>query len=130
MLAEHPGVASVSCADCKAFVYDLKTGKRERYECGSEGEKDLTRTGPPPCELGWVCPKGSPEHEHEHVLNWRNRRMVDAYLEHRAAGPPNGDTGDMARRQAFVIVARWYEEMNRQFDAAEIAARAPIFRAG
>jgi hypothetical protein len=89
---DHPVVAAIACEDCKKWVYDMKTGKVQTYQCGSpDNVKPTPRPGPPPCEIGWKCPKGSPERERLCQLTLRNMRMWDTFLEKRANRLPTLD---------------------------------------
>lgn len=55
MLLNHPEVATRSCQDCRAFVYNEETGERETYHDG----RPVKRAGKPPCEAPeGYCPKG------------------------------------------------------------------------
>lgn len=94
----------MSCADCQQFVYDMKTGKRETYQCGTpDNIQPMLRHGaPPPCKLGETCPKISPEHEKEVTLNLRNSLLHSVYLETRAAGPPAEPHDGLCRRMLAI----------------------------
>ena len=123
-------VAHVSCADCQRFVYDLQTGKRETYQAGSAyNELPVPRNGPPPCELGRDCPKESPEREHLHVLNARNRQMVDLYFANRAFGGNlfQPHQIDPLRTRAFQIIDEIVREQDRQDLARAIAVKVGPF---
>jgi hypothetical protein len=78
MLLHHPQIASLSCDECKKWLYDLKTGKRRERGGVPQPRPPGAAT---PCH---ECPKGSPEREQEHVLTDRNWQTLTLYLRNRA----------------------------------------------
>jgi len=82
-LLRHPVIANISCDACKKWVYDMETGKIGTYFDGSR-DVPQPRPTPPPCKLGFQCPKISPEHESEFELCERNERMMRSFLSARA----------------------------------------------
>lgn len=66
----------MSCDACKAWLYDLQTGKQIL-----RGGRAQQRTGPTPCR---TCPKQSPEHAKTLVLSEANLQTVLLYLRVRA----------------------------------------------
>lgn len=64
---------------------DLEKGEvRHLPQDDDEQPIPWERDGPPPCHLGYLCPKESPEREALHVLSRRNWRMYDAWQVARA----------------------------------------------
>jgi hypothetical protein len=74
---EHPNVPS--CADCKAWMWDPRTGE---WTIGRNGQRV-----PRPSNLGTPCescPRKSPEHEEATTLSKQNHTAYMRYLEIRA----------------------------------------------
>ena len=96
----HPEVAYRSCEDCKKYVYDHETGRKEEYPAGS-GLPVLRLPGSlPPCHTGpSACAKVSPESKVE--LSERNQECYRHYLECRAVGSFPDDP--VVRENAAVI---------------------------
>jgi hypothetical protein len=116
---ENPGLAAISCDDCHKYVYDLKTGKLQTYQCGSpDNVKPVPRVTPPPCRLGAKCPRESPEKSHLYRLHPRSRQAMAAYEEHRAGNTP---ARDALQRRVFAILDWLYREYDRRQLAEELA---------
>jgi hypothetical protein len=70
---EHPKLADLSCGDCQKWVYEIPSGDLQTYESGNGERSKVQRSGPPPCHL---CPKISPDHEHQFILSDYNERLL------------------------------------------------------
>ena len=117
---DHPAVARIPCDDCKKYVYDMETGERQTYQWGSpDNVVDQIRPGKPPCQCGWVCPKGSPNQERRHVLTKRNHRLFDAFLQHKFTGQTPSDA---LQRWLFTKLGQLYSRWERDQLAATLAA--------
>lgn len=75
----HPGAASIDCEDCKQWIYDLETGKRELVRMGSD-RREVPQPRPPgvstPCSS---CPKKNPENAEELKLSEKNRKTYQLW---------------------------------------------------
>lgn len=78
------------------------------------------RDGPPPCCLGYLCPKESPDRESLHVLCARNWRIYHAWQVARATHRFVCD--DALRARAYRIVGDAVRAHERRLLAFEIAA--------
>ncbi len=120
MLFLHPVIARLPCATCQKYVVDLETGEIRRYPVGTEDNLvRWERDTPPPCELGVICPKESPDREHLHVLSARNDRMYDCWRTARAQrrfGCP-----DALRAAAFRVIDDMVRNHERLLLSREIA---------
>ena len=78
LLLYHPEVAYRPCEDCKAWVYDSKTGERMK-----RGGKDVPRPKgiPTPCS---TCPKKSPQEARHYELSAKNWQALEMYLQTQA----------------------------------------------
>lgn len=120
LLLFHPGAASVTCEECRKYIYD-DTWKRKTYRAGPRREeRPCLRPDsiPTPCER---CPKESPSKAKEYDLSRRNRKAFDAYLRFRAAGP-RGRIDSVAERN-MAIIDDLYREWERKAIGREIAMR-------
>ncbi len=86
------------------------------------------RDGPPPCHLGYLCPKESPERESLHTLSRRNWRMYDAWqvarATHRFLCP------DALRARAYRIIGdamRGHERRLLVYDLASVVLKSRGF---
>lgn len=72
----YPGLAAITCSQCKQYVYQIPEGKLETYQT-DEGDLPVLRYDvPTPCS---TCPRGGPEYERNFRLSARNLEMVDLY---------------------------------------------------
>ena len=100
LILAHPQVATRSCEDCQAWVYNEKTGQREIVG-RNESRRYLPRVpGMAPCRLkGMGCAKGTPENPKG--LNDANLAAYEHYRECRAVGQWPDDP--IVRRNAALI---------------------------
>lgn len=66
----HPGLANVSCQQCKTHIYTIPEGKLQTYETDDGPEPVLRYDAPTPCD---ECPRGGPENESKYELTERTR---------------------------------------------------------
>ena len=122
LLFSHPGLARLACATCEKYVANMETGEILRYPCGDEDNLVLLeRTTPPPCMLGTLCPKESPDREHWHVLSPRNCKLYHVWTLARAQrrfGCP-----DALRAEAFRVLDDLMRVQERRLLAGEIYQR-------
>ena len=125
----HPGPASIDCEECKRFIFDLKTGRRETFKSGPKREeKPCVRPGKilPPCDQ---CPKESPEKAHEHELSDRNRQTVRLYHQVRATQGgcmTEAMKADRLLARNLAIVDQLYREWEREQAAKELAYQVAV----
>ncbi len=72
---EHPRLSTLSCDECRAFVYEIPSGIPQTFE-GPNGKEKIKRTGPTPCNM---CPKGSPDQEPNYVLSDKNYLTIQLH---------------------------------------------------
>ena len=122
LLFSHPGIARLACATCEKYVANMETGEILRYPCGSEDNLvPLERTTPPPCMLGTLCPKESPDREHLHVLSPRNCKMYNVWALARAQR--KFACQDALRAEAFRTLDDIMRVRERKLLAVEIYQR-------
>ncbi len=67
-----------SCADCQAWLYDIKTGE---WTEGRDGKRVPRLNLPTPCES---CPRKAPQFEADTTLSEQNWKAYGLFLEVRA----------------------------------------------
>lgn len=103
----HPGAALIDCEDCKNFVYDLETGKRQTYRQGPD-RKEVPQPRLPgmPLQCG-KCPKKSPENAKLVELtakNWKTYRLWrEARATHGRCLTPQMAADSIVRRNLAVL---------------------------
>lgn len=106
LILHHPNLASLTCDDCKKWVYDFK---ERRFHLS--GGKPVPRPAGSalPC---WQCPKcdgvdrKSPDEGRKAELSPKNQRALQAYYE--------GEKGDRITARLFGIIRRVTESYDRQ----------------
>lgn len=75
---EWPGIAALSCAECKKHLYTIPEGKLETYEVGDGDRLPVLRDPelPPPCDR---CPRGGPQNEERLRLSARGYAAFALY---------------------------------------------------
>lgn len=114
-----------SCADCRLFLYDEKTGRRAEH-AGKPVQRPKGTF--PPCHYGpQQCPKGSPEAGRE--LTEQNLSAWQHHAECRAVGAFPDD--EIVRRNASIIDRVERQQAASQQDAMQqmIATALGIKRA-
>lgn len=103
----HPGPASIDCGDCREWLYDLETGKRQTI---GKGEKERPIPRPKktatPCE---ECPKGSPANAEALKLSERNRKTYELWRR----GKATGGQAIPERLRGDAILARNFAELDQ-----------------
>lgn len=114
----HPEISGVSCDDCKLFLFDLKTGKKELH-CGEPIARP--KGTKPPCDFGPdQCPKGHYSKPKE--LSRKNLRAYFHYLKCKATNTFPDD--ELVRRNAAFIreieesVDKAYSRLSSMFGSA------------
>lgn len=117
----HPEVAGINCDDCRLWLYDLKTGKKELYL-----EKPIPRPKEvkTPCEFGPnECPKG--HYKSPKSLTRENLQAYFHYLRCKATNQFPDD--EMVRRNAAFI--RQIEDFVQQSRISSYLAIGAAIRA-
>lgn len=96
-MLHHPELQGVSCAECKRWLVNIKTGKFDEWPRGSGKRISRSDKISTPCH---ECPKVSPERESEFVLSAKNWRTLQLYLE------AQGTCGQAIRRFAADPILR------------------------
>lgn len=126
-LLKHPGLAHISCEECKQWIVDLS--KEEFAE--RQGKRQERRPNQPtPCRK---CPKGSPEEAKRFALTDAHWKTLGLYLRSRATF---GRSLSDVERFDPILLAHFaaIETTWRQFekcDAARLVAESiPFTRKG
>lgn len=124
-MLEHPGLAAISCEDCKRWIVDLRD---ERF-AGRGGNRQARKPNQPtPCR---VCPKESPEQAAKIELtpaHWRTLRM---YLRCRATcgrSLSEAEAADPIVAHHFAIIDVVFRSFDRAEAARTIAESLPMSR--
>ena len=125
MALAHPQLTGFTCEDCRAWLIDLKTGKR--IERG--GEPQRRRPGAPtPCR---TCPRESPERGKALALGRREMATIHFYLQVRATAGvclTERERADPLLLRNLAIVDGVFRQYERGQSAVEFANVLAHFR--
>lgn len=98
-MLEHPAHAALSCRDCQAWIYDIKTAKPALRK----GAKQRRKPGQPtPCG---ECPKGSPQNS----IKRKNLKTWELYWIARSGGLSEHERTDSILRSNLALVHQLVE---------------------
>lgn len=125
LLLFHPGAASIDCAECQKWAFNIETGEKQTFKSGPTRELLPMALGPndaPPCHK---CPKGSPEKAKELELSEKNWAAFAHYEESKVAGLSEEERRDPIIRRNMALIERIVSE-KRNGDQARNLAEALI----
>jgi len=116
LLLVNPTIAGRTCADCRKWLYDLKSGILRRDHKGNPKPRPVGVSTP--CDQ---CPKKSPDQEWEFLLNERSMATIELYYASRAMG--GACLGDLASDPITVRNFAHVERILSNWQATAAAAQ-------
>lgn len=113
LLVDHPQLASVTCADCQQWLYDLETGKR-RQRRGRDAPRG---DSPTPCH---ECPKGSPANAGLYELTPESWQTIERHYEVQATRGGCLTDAEKADRWFARLQGICEQELSRQNEASQL----------